>query len=135
MRRRQARTARNPAVRGDVLGGVTAAPLPTPPPPRWLFGIVLAAIALLFAVGWFVLVLLSGLACDGDGGSPYAARASTVGELCKARDGGWAEAPWVAGVLLAPVALAVGGIVAVVRRSWVLLVAGAAASVGLLLAV
>jgi hypothetical protein len=104
-------------------------------PPRWIFGLTLAGVAVVFAVAWFWLGVLSVLACSGDGGEPFAARASTLGELCDARDHGWALAPYVAGLLVAPGALVAFGIVATVRRDWRVLVAGAAGSVVLLLGV
>jgi hypothetical protein len=106
-----------------------------PEPPRWLIGLVLGGAVILFVVGWVGLAVLSALACDGDGGVPYAAPGSTVSALCHAREGGFVEAAFTAGLALAPVALFAGGIAAVLRRSWVLLAAVVGGSVALLLAV
>jgi len=114
---------------------VAAAPPSPSAAPRWLLGLVLAAAAVVFGAGWVVLGAFSIVACSGDGGEPFAAPASTLGELCHARDHGWALAPYLGGMLVAPTALVALGVLALVRRDWRLLVAGAAASILLLLAV
>jgi hypothetical protein len=111
---------------------VTAAALE---PPRWLIGLVLGGAVILFVVGWVGLAVLSGLACDGDGGVPYATPGSTVSTLCHARESGLVEAAVTAGLVLAPVALFAGGIAALLRRSWMVLAATVGGSVALLLAV
>jgi hypothetical protein len=104
-----------------------------PEPPRWL--LVLGGAVILFVAGWVGLAVLSAVACDGDGGVPYATPGSTVSALCDAREGGFVEAARTAGLALAPVALVAGGIAAIIRRSWVLLAAIVAGSVALLIAV
>jgi MFS family permease len=90
---------------------------PTEPPRRPLI-LAFAAGLLGFGALWLVATVSAGFACGGDGGSPYAARDSTVGTLCQARSGWLASAVWVL-LALAPIVLAVvGGVVAVVRRDW-----------------
>lgn len=47
--------------------------------------LVAVGVAAAFAPLWFLGTLFGLLQCDGDGGSPYAARSSTVGRLCARR--------------------------------------------------
>ena len=103
--------------------------------PRWLLGLALTGAVVLFAAGWFVLGELSIVACGGDGGAPFAARASTLGALCHARDHGWALAPYLGGMVVAPLGLVAAGLVAVVRRDWRVLIGACGAASVLVLAV
>ena len=51
---------------------------------RWLVGWV--GFSILWSVVFFYATLVAGMACDGDGGEPYAAPASPLGHYCAAVD-------------------------------------------------
>jgi hypothetical protein len=102
-------------------------------------GVQVAAVAVLvaFLVAWYFLALASAMACDGDGGQPYAAPDSPVGRLCRLR-GDLSSVIGLlhtAGVTAAPLLILAATTTAIRRRSWAVLLAGtAAASASILLA-
>ena len=53
-------------------------------PKRWLIGWIVFSVS--WSVVFFYGTLIAGMACDGDGGEPYAAPASPLGHYCAAAD-------------------------------------------------
>lgn len=84
---------------------------------RLQLALVVAGVVAAFAPIWFYGTLFGLFQCDGDGGSPYAARSSTVGRLCARRDdhSSLFTAWWVL-VAAAVVAVVVGCTVTILNR-------------------
>jgi hypothetical protein len=100
--------------------------------PRW--AILLVALLAIggFLVLWFILGVITLFHCGGDGGSPYAAEDSTVGDLCDLRDDTALGGIWAIVLLAAPIGLAVGALAALRARRWRPLALGGAVSALLL---
>lgn len=100
-------------------------------------GVQVAAVAVLvaFLAAWYFLWFGSALACDGEGGLPYAAPDSPVGRLCRLRGdlSSVIGLLYTAGVTAAPLLILAATTTAIRRRSWAVLLAGTAAASAIIL--
>ena len=93
-----------------------------------LFGVLVVALVVLASM---VGAVWSFLACDGDGGYPYAARDSTTGRVCEVYD--QHEVLWLVQLALPGLATLLLLAVAARRASWSVASVGLAASLALAL--
>lgn len=93
-------------------------------------GVVAALVTIGVGFASFVATLGTAIGtCDGDGGDPYSARASTAGRFCESSA---SDAYFLALLVVPTLLMAVLGVVACVRGSWKVLGVGVATSVILL---